>query len=90
MIPPEYRIEVYKIAAEADEKPREERLLVKKKADLGGNHVTEAHAGFGDKGWEVTLKFDGEGAKKFGEITAAHVNHRFAIVLDNGVHIRSQ
>src|SRR5207237_3167068 len=27
--------------------------------------------------------FDGEGTKKFGEITAANVNHRFTIVLDN-------
>src|SRR5438067_7123435 len=48
VIPPEYRIEVYKLGAEggpmtnefgeavagAKEKPREERLLVKKKADL--------------------------------------------------------
>src|SRR6266513_2408761 len=36
VIPPEYRIEVYKIAGEGTEKPNEERLLVKKKADLGG------------------------------------------------------
>src|SRR5256714_8000139 len=37
VIPPEYRIEVYKMAAEGTEKPREERLLVKKKDDLGGD-----------------------------------------------------
>src|SRR5256714_3915191 len=83
VIPPDYRIEVYKMAAEENEKPREERLLVKKKADLGGNHVSRASAGYGNEGWEVSLSFDGEGTKKFGEITAAHVNHRFAIVLDN-------
>src|SRR6266496_353446 len=83
VIPPDYRIEVYKMAAEENEKPREERLLVKKKADLGGNHVTQASATYGNEGWEVNLKFDGEGTKKFGEITAANVNHRFAIVLDN-------
>jgi SecD/SecF fusion protein len=82
VIPPDYRIEVYKHPAEANEKPVEERLLVKKKADLGGNHVTQAAAGYGNEGWEVTLKFDGEGAKKFGEITEANVGHRFAIVLD--------
>src|SRR2546425_4596037 len=40
VIPPEYRIETYKMAAEGTEKPREERLLVKKKADLGGNRVS--------------------------------------------------
>src|SRR5947208_5969929 len=32
---PEYKIEVYKMTTEGNEKPREERLLVKKKADLG-------------------------------------------------------
>src|SRR2546423_7725236 len=69
--------------AEGSEKPREERLLVKKKAALGGNHVSHASAGYGNEGWEVSLAFDGEGTKKFGEITAANVNHRFAIVLDN-------
>src|SRR5207248_2441269 len=83
VIPPDYRIEVYKMAAEENEKPREERLLVKKKADLGGNHVSRASAGYGNEGWEVSLSFDAEGTKKFGEITAANVNHRFAIVLDN-------
>ena len=85
VIPPDYRIETYKMQAEGNEKPREERLLVKKKADLGGNHVTQAAATYGNEGWEVNLKFDGEGTKKFGEITAANVNHRFAIVLDNTI-----
>ena len=38
-------------------KPIEERLLViKKKADLGGNHVSRAAAGYGQEGWEVTLR----------------------------------
>src|SRR5437870_6419289 len=82
VIPPEYRIEVYKMTAEGNEKPREERLLVKKKADLGGEHVSHASAGYGNEGWEVRLDFDSEGAKRFGDITAANVGHRFAIVLD--------
>src|SRR2546423_5045453 len=82
VIPPEYRIEVYKIAAENGEKPHEERLLVKKKADLGGDRVKESHAYYGNEGWTVQLKFDGEGAKKFGEITEKFKGHRFAIVLD--------
>ncbi|MBX6326284.1 MAG: protein translocase subunit SecD, partial [Chthoniobacterales bacterium] len=78
----EYRIETYKRAAEGNEKPFEERLLVKKKADLGGDSVTHAAAVYGNEGWEVTLHFNSEGAKKFGDITAANVGHRFAIVLD--------
>jgi SecD/SecF fusion protein len=82
VIPPEYRIEVYKPATEGNEKPREERLLVKKKADLGGNRVSESHAYFGNEGWAVQLKFDSEGAKQFGRITEQYKGHRFAIVLD--------
>ena len=82
VIPPEYRIEVYKMTAEGNEKPREERLLVKKKADLGGDRVKESHAYYGNEGWTVQLKFDGEGAKQFGKITEQYKGHRFAIVLD--------
>src|SRR5213594_1536470 len=82
VIQPEYRIELYKMAAKANEKPREERLLVKKKADLGGDRVRESHAYYGNEGWTVQLKFDGEGAKQFGKITEQYKGHRFAIVLD--------
>jgi SecD/SecF fusion protein len=82
VIPPDFRIETYKSPAEGNEKPKQERLLVKKKADLGGNHVKESHAYFGNEGWTVQLGFDSEGAKEFGRITEANVNHRFAIVLD--------
>jgi SecD/SecF fusion protein len=82
VIPPEYKIEIYKPHPDEGKKPQEERLLVKKKADLGGEHVTEAHAGYGNEGWEVSLNFDSEGANLFGKITEAHVNHRFAVVLD--------
>ena len=85
VIPPDYRIEVYKPHAEENEKPREERLLVKKKADLGGNRVSESHAYFGNEGWTVQLKFDSEGAKQFGKITEQYKGHRFAIVLDGDI-----
>src|SRR5438270_1102340 len=82
VIPPEYRIETYKHAAEGNEKTVEERLRVKKKADLCGDRVTESHAYYGNEGWAVQLKFDGEGAKTFGHITEQYKGHRFAIVLD--------
>ena len=82
VIPPDYRIEVYKAHAEENEKPREERLLVKKKADLGGNRVSESHAYYGNEGWTVQLKFDSEGAKQFAKVTEQYKGHRFAIVLD--------
>src|SRR6266404_2420366 len=81
VIPPEFRIESYKMQREG-EKPVEERLLVKKKADLSGDRVSNAGASYEKDGWVVHLRFDAEGAKQFGNITAANVHHRFAIVLD--------
>src|ERR1051326_6785769 len=81
VIPPEYRIETYKMQREG-EKPVEERLLVKKKADLSGARVSSAGASYEKDGWVVHLRFDADGAKQFGNITAANVHHRFAIVLD--------
>jgi SecD/SecF fusion protein len=82
VVPPEYKIENYKHAPEENGQATTERLLVKKKADLGGDRVTESHAFYGNEGWTVQLKFDGEGAKKFGQITEQYKGHRFAIVLD--------
>ena len=95
VIPPEYRIEVYKYAPDGaamknefgetipgTQKSKEERLLVKKKADLGGDRVSGSNAYYGNEGWTVQLKFDSEGAKKFGQITEQYKGHRFAIVLD--------
>src|SRR5438477_7247097 len=84
VIPPEFRIETYKMQREG-EKPVEERLLVKKKADLSGEHVSNAGASYEKDGWVVHLRFDAEGAKQFGNITAANVHHRFAIVLDGTI-----
>ena len=83
VIPPEYRIETYTIQPSTPgQAPTQERLLVKKKADLGGDRVKESAAYYGNEGWTVQLRFDAEGAKKFGQITEANVGHRFAIVLD--------
>jgi SecD/SecF fusion protein len=82
IIPPEYKVETYTHPAEGNEKPFQEKMLVKKKADLGGNHVRQSAAYYGNEGWTVQLGFDSEGAKTFGKITEANVGHRFAIVLD--------
>ena len=83
VIPPEYKIETHTPHAEENgKKPPPERLLVKKKADLGGERVSGSNAYFGNEGWGVQLRFDGEGAKTFGEITEKSKGYRFAIVLD--------
>src|SRR6266542_3882595 len=85
VIPPEFRIETHKHQGEG-EKPVEERLLVKKKADLSGDRVSGAGASYERDGWVVHLRFDTEGAKQFGNITAANVHHRFAIVLQDAIY----
>lgn len=86
IIPPEYRIESYKMPSDnPNTPPSEERLLVKKNADLGGDRVTDSSAYFGNDGWAVQLKFDGEGAKQFGGITEKFKGFRFAIVLDGAI-----
>src|SRR4051812_6509445 len=86
VIPPEYKIETLTPHAEPNaKKPEPERLLVKKKSDLGGERVSGSNAYFGNEGWGVQLRFDSEGAKRFGEITEKSKGYRFAIVLDGAV-----
>ncbi len=70
--------------AKAAPKPTE-KYLVKTRADMAGDRVVAANAGLATSGWEVDLRFDGAGAKQFGELTGAHVHERLAIVLDNKV-----
>src|SRR3954469_15865972 len=82
VVPPEYKIETHSEHAEPGKKPQSERLLVKKKSDLGGEHVSGSNAYFGNEGWGVQLRFDSEGAKIFGDITEKSKGYRFAIVLD--------
>ncbi len=82
VIPPEYKIESYTQHAEPGKKPQVERLLVKKKADLGGERVSGSNAYYGNEGWGVQLRFDSEGATLFGNITEKFKGFRFAIVLD--------
>src|SRR5688572_6458284 len=80
---PAYKIEIYK--DERDGKPIEERILVKKRADIPGELVTGAFATFDQQGWGVNLRFNSVGSDLFGKLTAANVGNRFAIVLDGVV-----
>jgi SecD/SecF fusion protein len=70
------------------DKPVTERLLVKKDADLSGEHVKRAYAFFDQKGYAVGLSLDDEGAKTFFELTTQMAPHhgRLAILLDGKVH----
>src|SRR5579859_3113606 len=62
--------------------------VVKKRFVVNGEMLTDAHAGFnqqGGGGSVVEFRFNGVGARKFGDATRQNVGKRFAIVLDKKV-----
>lgn len=63
-------------------------LLLKKQAILTGDLLTSAQVQIDNQTNEpiVSIEFDREGARLFGEATAANVGRRLAIVLDNTVY----
>jgi SecD/SecF fusion protein len=83
IIPPDYRLVVYKYEV-GENKKAEEKLLIHKKPDLTGDHITHAFATFQNE-WQVSLELDSVGAKRFDELAAAHYHERFAILLDGEV-----
>ncbi len=82
-IPPGYRIET--VEATRDGQERSEKLLVKTKTDIDGKYVKSGFPTFDQQGWGVALRFTGEGAQLFGELTQKHIGERFAIMLDGKV-----
>ena len=85
ILPPGYVIKEQIQPSEGKENV--ERLLVKKEADLTGDHVTRAFAFFDQQGWGVSLNLDGEGARSFLELTSQLAPHqgRLAILLDGKI-----
>ena len=59
--------------------------VVRKRVMVGGDTLTDAQATFQNNEPVVSFKFDGVGARRFGEATRENVGKRFAIVLDNKV-----
>jgi preprotein translocase subunit SecD len=59
--------------------------VIRKRIMVGGDTLTDAQATFQNNEPVVSFKFDGAGARRFGEATTANVHKRFAIVLDNKV-----
>ncbi len=55
------------------------------KPDMTGDHVTRAAAIFDQSGYGVTVNFDREGTRQWGELTGAHVNEQLAILLDGKI-----
>ena len=64
-----------------------EKLLIKKEADLTGDHVTKAFAFFDNQGYGVSLNLDSQGGQTFFDLTTALAPHkgRLAILLDGKV-----
>jgi SecD/SecF fusion protein len=61
--------------------------LLNENIEVGGESLTNAQPGFDQQTGQsvVSFQFDTRGAVLFGQITAANVGKRFAIVLDNRV-----
>ncbi len=85
IVPPGYEIKTEENEDAKDGKKSSYRLIVKRRADMGGDRVSSAHAFFDLQGWGVSLTFDSEGKDKFGKLTAANVGNRLAIVLDGKI-----
>lgn len=85
IVPPGYVIR--ELVQSRDGKEIAERLLVKKEADLTGDHVVKAYAFFDNQGYGVSLNLDGEGAKTFLDVTTELAPHkgRLAILLDGKI-----
>jgi preprotein translocase subunit SecD len=64
-----------------------EKIAVRKRIDVDGGDLTDARAATNQQTgqWVVTFTFNSVGARRFGDVTRANVNHRFAIVLDGKV-----
>ncbi len=84
-IPPGYQLLFSK---DKNEKGQERMIpyLVKRTTEMSGKHVQRASRGFDELGRPtVNMEFTSAGAKIFGEITEANVNHQMAIVLDEEI-----
>ena len=63
------------------------KIAVRKRVDVDGADLTDAHAGTNSQTgeWVVNFKFNSNGSRRFADITRANVGHRFAVVLDDKV-----
>ncbi len=63
------------------------KLVVRRRAEVDGASLTDASPARSNLNgeWVVNFVFDSAGARRFGEVTTANVNHPFAIVLDDKI-----
>ncbi|MFT7144798.1 MAG: preprotein translocase subunit SecD [Alphaproteobacteria bacterium] len=81
----------YKVLFEKSRSPdgRETKIpyLLKKRAALTGENLSDASSGFDQTGQNaVQISFDAKGAKQFAKLTTKFVGKRMAIVLDGQVY----
>ncbi|HEY1631261.1 MAG TPA: protein translocase subunit SecD [Rhizomicrobium sp.] len=62
-------------------------IVIYRQVMVSGDRLTDAHQDYDQQSGQpdVSFKFDGTGARQFGQVTKENVGHRFAIVLDNRV-----
>jgi protein-export membrane protein SecD len=62
-------------------------ILVQRRVMVSGDRLVNASAGFDQQRAQtvVNFRFDGAGARQFGDVTRTNVGRRFAIVLDDRV-----
>jgi SecD/SecF fusion protein len=89
-LPYEYAVQ-YQILPELKKDPAGKditggQVVVERKVAMSGKHVSEARRQIEQMGNSVvSINFDAEGTKLFGELTSANVKRDMAIVLDNVV-----
>lgn len=60
--------------------------LLKRRVVVSGENLTKASVGQGENNQiAIDFRFDGQGARRFGEATSANIGRRFAIVLDGKI-----
>ncbi|WAC49071.1 protein translocase subunit SecD [Asticcacaulis sp. SL142] len=68
------------------ENPGEPYLVVKKRVLVSGDNLTSASVGTDQYNRPaIDFRFDGQGARKFGDATAQNIGKRFAIILDGKI-----
>ena len=69
----------------SEESKEGEKILVKRRPALTGDHVSKAFAFFDQQGYGVSLELDAEGARMFDEVARENRGRQMAIILDGEV-----
>ena len=84
-----FSIPGYKVVPDAEPSDmlpeQRQQYLVPSKADMQGKHIVSASPYYGNEGYAISVKTDGEGAKIMGNITRQHVGDQMAMILDGEV-----